>query len=62
MRNVSATPGATPGAHRVVKPGTHRVGVSVCHLAFIIVVTNNSSFQNYPHLDDHTIRTISIRN
>ena len=20
-------------------------------------VTNNSSFQNYPHLDDHTIRT-----
>ena len=23
-------------------------------------VTNNSTFQNYPHLDDHTIQTINI--
>ena len=24
-------------------------------------VTNNSSFQDYPHQDDHTIRTIAVK-
>ena len=39
--------------HQVVRIARSRV---VLKRSVVGVVTNNSSFQNYPHQDDHTIR------
>ena len=46
----------TPRYHRLTNT-IHLILKMSCAQVVETLVTNNSSFRNYPHPDDHTIRT-----